>query len=99
MESSGTPVPQTVSCCVDAGDPAWVPKQQLVLSPSESSLQTPEAAFNWEKFFNCRTLLKVLGASVTEVRRKAQTSFPTRQLLSPTGRECKEGNGGGRESD
>ena len=48
MESPGISVPQAVSCCLDAGDPSWVPKEQLVLSPPEFSLQTPEAAFNWE---------------------------------------------------
>lgn len=99
MESPGTSVPQAVSCCLSAGDPAWVPKEQLVLSHPLSPLSRPQKLLLiGRSSFSGRTLLKVLGASVTEVRRKAQTSFPARQLLSPTGRECEEGNEVGRES-
>lgn len=46
-ESPGTSVPQVVSCCVSAGDPAWVLKDQLVLLPADSSLPTDAPECLW----------------------------------------------------
>lgn len=46
-KSPGTSVHQAVNCCVSAGDPAWVLKEQLMLLPYDSSLPTDAPERLW----------------------------------------------------
>jgi hypothetical protein len=69
--------PEGGRCCRCIGNLIWVPERSCRSSQPLSISSGPRRQFKCKKVFDCRTFYKVYGSSVTELRGKPQSSFPT----------------------